>query len=322
MVGAARTPIQQGLFMPDRKFRLITRADFDGVVCGTLFQELDMISDVVFAEPGDMQAGRIKVTDRDITTNLPFVEGVHLCFDHHASEAKRVQDRPNRIIDPAAPSAARVVYNHFGGKKGFPSISDELIRAVDQADSADYTEEDVLAPDRWAMLNFLVDPRSGFAAFTDFSSTHEQFMLDLMTYCRHNPIDEIMHLPEVEERVHRYQEHEERAEHQIVRCATVHGDLIVLDMRRESTIYATNRFVVYGLYPKIKLSLHVLKDASPGYVRFALGHSILNRGSKVDAGAVMLEFGGGGHRAAAGALVREGEADSVLDRIVARVSKN
>jgi len=134
--------------MPDQKFRLITRADFDGVVCGSLFQELDMIDDVVFAEPGDMQAGRVKVTDRDITTNLPFVEGVHLCFDHHASETKRVQDRPNRVIDPAAPSAARVVYNHFGGKKGFPAISDDLIKAVDQADSADYTEEDILAPDR------------------------------------------------------------------------------------------------------------------------------------------------------------------------------
>ncbi|MBM3582107.1 MAG: exopolyphosphatase [Alphaproteobacteria bacterium] len=308
--------------MSDQKFRLITRADFDGVVCGSLFQELDMIDDVVFAEPGDMQAGRVKVTDRDITTNLPFVDGVHLCFDHHASETKRVQDRPNRIIDPAAPSAARVVYNHFGGKKGFPAISDDLIKAVDQADSADYTEEDILAPDRWAMLNFLVDPRSGLAAFKDFSSTHEQFMLDLMTYCRHSPIDEIMRLPEVEERVRRYQEHEERAEHQIVRCATVHGDLIVLDMRREPMIYATNRFVVYGLYPDIKLSLHVLKDVSSGYVRFALGHSILNRGAKVDAGAVMLEFGGGGHRAAAGALVREAEADSVLDRIVARISKN
>jgi len=143
-----------------------------------------------------------------------------------------------------------------------------------------------------------------------------------MTYCRHSPIDEIMRMPEVEERVHRYQENEERAEHQIVRCATIHGDLIVLDMRREPMIYATNQFVVYGLYPEIKLSLHVLKDVSPGYVRFALGHSIFNRGAKVDAGAVMLEFGGGGHKVAAGALVREAEADSVLDRIVTRVSKN
>src|SRR3989338_3520828 len=80
--------------MPDNKYRLITRADFDGVVCGALFQELDMIDDVVFAEPGDMQAGRVAVTDRDITANLPFVEGVHLCFDPHARETHRVADPP------------------------------------------------------------------------------------------------------------------------------------------------------------------------------------------------------------------------------------
>lgn len=308
--------------MPDKKYRLITRADFDGVVCGSLFQELDMIEDVAFAEPGDMQAGRIAVTESDITANLPFVEGVHLCFDHHASETQRVADRPNRIIDPAAPSAARVVYNHFGGKKGFPEISDELIAAVDKADSADYTEEDILAPDKWAMLNFIIDPRTGIGRFKNFSTTNEQFMLDLMTYCRHIPIGEIMRLPEVEERVHRYLEHEERAEHQIVRCATLHGGLVVLDMRRESTIYATNRFTVYGLYPRCSLSLHVLKDETPGRVRFALGHSILNRTSKVDAGAVLLEFGGGGHKAAAGCLVPEAEGDQVLDRIVARLTGN
>ena len=308
--------------MSDNKFRLITRADFDGVVCGALFQELDMIDDVMFAEPGDMQAGRVPVTGRDITANLPFVDGVHLCFDHHASETSRVQNRPNRIIDPNAPSAARVVYNHFGGKKKFPAISDDLMKAVDQADSAKYTEEDILAPDKWTLLNFIVDPRTGMSRFTDFGTTHEQFMTALMTYCRHNPIDELMHLPEIAERVHRYQEHEERAEHQIVRCATVHGDLIVLDMRRESSIFATNRFVVYALYPQIATSLHVLKDARPGFVRFALGHSILNRSSKLDAGAVMLEFGGGGHKAAAGAQVRESEADAVLDKLIARISGN
>lgn len=306
--------------MSDKKYRLVTRADFDGVVCGSLFQELDMIDDVTFTEPGDMQAGRIAVTGRDITTNLPFVEGVHLCFDHHASESRRIADRSNRIIDPAAPSAARVVYNHFGGKKGFPAIADDLIEAVDQADSADYTEEDVLAPDKWTMLNFIVDPRTGIGRFKDFSTTNEQFMLALMTYCRHSPIDEIMRLPEVEERVHRYQEHEERAEHQIVRCATLHGGLVVLDMRRETLIYSTNRFTIYGLYPHCNLSLHVLKDETPGRVRFALGHSILNRTSTVDASAVMQEFGGGGHKAAAGCLVPEAEADTVLDCIVARVS--
>ncbi|MBM3566379.1 MAG: exopolyphosphatase [Alphaproteobacteria bacterium] len=309
--------------MSDAKYRLITRADFDGVVCGALFLEMDMVGDVVFAEPFDMQAGRVAVTKNDITANLPYVDGVHLCFDHHASELMRVAgDRPNRIIDPKAPSAARVVYNHFGGRAKFPGIPEGLLDAVDKADSANYTEEDILAPDKWTMLNFIVDPRTGLSRFTDFSTTSEEFMVDLMTYCRHHPIDELIRLPEVEERVHRYEEHEERAEHQIVRCATVHGNLLVIDLRREQMIYATNRFTPYALYPQCSLSLHVINEEMPGRVHFAMGHSILNRTSKLDVGALMLEFGGGGHKVAAGCYVPEANADAVLDKIVTRASGN
>ena len=108
--------------MPENKHRLITRADFDGVVCGGLFHELGMIDDIAFAEPNDMQQGRVPVSDKDISTNLPFVDGIHLCFDHHRSELERVGEKENLIIDAAAPSAARVVYRHFGGKKAFPDI--------------------------------------------------------------------------------------------------------------------------------------------------------------------------------------------------------
>ena len=100
----------------DKKYRLVTRADFDGVVCGTLLNELDMIDDVVFVEPQTMQAGEFAVSDRDITANLPYVEGVHLCFDHHISETERVSEQGNRVIDPDAPSAAHVVsvsYTHL-----------------------------------------------------------------------------------------------------------------------------------------------------------------------------------------------------------------
>ena len=307
--------------MSNAKFRLITRADFDGVVCGALFQELEMIDEVVFAEPFDMQAGRVAVTGRDITANLPYVEGVHLCFDHHASEMTRIGGtRPNRIIDPDAPSAARVVYNHFGGKTKFSAIPDGLIEAVDKADSANYTEEDILAPDKWTLLNFIVDPRTGLGRFKDFSTTTEEFMIDLMTYCRHTPIDELMRLPEILERVHRYEEHEERAEHQIVRCATVHGGLLVVDFRRETLLYATNRFTPYALYPQCSLSLHVINEEEPGRVHFAMGHSILNRTSEIDVGKLMLEFDGGGHKVAGGCYVPEANAEGVLNQLIARVA--
>ena len=168
--------------MTEKKYRLVTRADFDGVVCGTLLKELEIVGDTLLAEPADMQAGRIAVGPDDITANLPYVEQVHLCFDHHVSEMERVGARDNLIIDPNAPSAARVIYKHFGGKEGFPQISEELMAAVDQADSAQYTEEDILAPTGWTLLNFLVDPATGLDRQKNFTTPNDTFVVDLMTY--------------------------------------------------------------------------------------------------------------------------------------------
>ena len=174
--------------MAEKNFRLITRADFDGVVCGALFNELEMIDDIVFTEPNNMQQGRVPVSDKDISANLPFVEGIHLCLDHHASEIERVGEKDNLIIDADAPSAARVVYRHFGDKEAFPNISEDLLDTVDQADSAHYSEEDILAPEKWTLLNFIVDPRTGLEGISGFSIPHNALLYKLMTYCRHNPI--------------------------------------------------------------------------------------------------------------------------------------
>ena len=162
--------------MAEKKFRLITRADFDGVVCEALFNKLEMVDDIVFTEPNDMQQGRVPVFDKDISANLPFVEGIHLCLDHHASEIERVGEKDNLIIDADAPSAARVVYRHFGGKEAFPNISVDLLDTVDQADSAQYSEEDILAPEKWTLLNFIVDPRTGLKGVSDFSIPHNALL--------------------------------------------------------------------------------------------------------------------------------------------------
>ena len=183
--------------MSDNKYRLITRADFDGVVSGGLLIELDIIDDIVFAEPKDMQDGKVAVTSNDITTNLPYVEGVHLCFDHHLSETIRVGEKDNLIIDPDKPSAARVVYEHFGGREAFPDICEEMMAAVDQADSANYTEEDIFAPGPWTLLNFILDPRTGLSHFAEFTISNEQLMKDMMVYCRHHSVDEILKIPDV-----------------------------------------------------------------------------------------------------------------------------
>ena len=306
--------------MAEKKYRLITRADFDGVVCGALFNELEMIDDIVFAEPNDMQQGRVPVSDKDISANLPFVEGIHLCLDHHASETERVGEKDNLIIDADAPSAARVVYRHFGGKEAFPDISDDLLEAVDQADSAQYTQEDIMAPEKWTLLNFIVDPRTGLEGISGFSIPHNALLYDLMTYCRHNPIEEILGLPDVVERVNAYQYQKEFSELQLDRCAAVHGNLVVVDLRDEDPIYTCNRFLIYALNPECNISMHLMPGTEEGTTAVSVGKSILDRSSKPNLGSLLLEFGGGGHDAAGGCKVNNEDADAVVGQLIERIN--
>lgn len=306
--------------MPDQKYRLVTRADFDGVVCGVLMNEMELIDDVLFVEPGAMQRGEVDVTGRDITTNLPYIKGVHLCFDHHMSELERVDEPGNRVIDPDAPSAARVVYRYYGGHVRFPEISTELMDAVDQADSAQYTVEDILAPARWTFLNFIMDPRTGLSRFKDFTIDNDQLMRDLMIYCRRHSIDEILHLPDLTERRELYYAHEENAEFQIRDHARIDGDVVVLDFHDQEVIYACNRFMVYALFPECGMSLHILPGSKDGTVQIAAGRSIIKRTNKVNIGSLMLEYGGGGHAAAGTCQVAAVDAERVVAEVVQRLN--
>ena len=304
----------------DKKYRLVTRADFDGVVAGGLLVELGLIDDVEFAEPKAMQDGLVKITGNDITTNLPYVEGVHLCFDHHISETERVGARDNHVISANAPSAARVVYDHFGGKDKFPSIPDDLMEAVDKADSAQYSEEDILAPEPWTLLNFILDPRTGLSRFEHYEISHEQLMKDMMVYVRHHPVEEILTIPDVEERVHLYMEHEEKAELQIRDCSKVSDNVIVVDLRDEDVIYAGNRFTVYAVYPEINVSIQLTHTANGEKTIMAVGKSILNRTNKANIGSIMLEYGGGGHANAGTCQIENARAEEVLKELVGRLN--
>ncbi len=285
--------------MGDQKFRLVTRSDFDGLVCGALFKEMDMIDDIKFVHPKDMQDGVVEITGRDITTNLPYVEGVYLAFDHHLSETYRLQDKPaNHIIDPDAPSASRVVYDYYGGAPTFPNISDAMMEAVDKADAARFTQDEVLNPQGWVLLNFLMDARTGLGRFRNFRISNYQLMMHLIDYCRWHDIDEILELPDVKERIDLFRSYDPYFRDQIERCATVHNNLVVLDLRDEEWIYPGNRFVIYALYPQCNISMHVLWGKQQQNTVFAVGKSIFNRTSNTNVGAVMLEYGGGGHEAA------------------------
>jgi nanoRNase/pAp phosphatase (c-di-AMP/oligoRNAs hydrolase) len=308
--------------MSAQKHRLVTRSDFDGLVCGMLLRELDLIDEIKFVHPKDMQDGVVSMTPRDIVTNLPYVAGCHLVFDHHDSEMTRNAGQTYRdhIIDPAALSAARVVFNYYGGASAFPRVSEELMTAVDKADAAQFSREDILDPQGWVLLNFLMDSRTGLGRFRDFRISNYDLMMQLIDQCRDHTINQVLALPDVAERVELYNSHREMFVAQLRRCTSVHGKLALLDLRDEQVIYAGNRFMIYALFPQCDISAHVLWGVRMQNTVFAIGKSILDRGSPVDVGAVCLSYGGGGHRAAGTCQVANERAEAVKAELIAALS--
>lgn len=309
--------------MSNEKFRLVTRSDFDGLVCAVLLKDLDLIDDILFVHPKDMQDGKVAISDKDITTNLPYVAGCHLAFDHHLSETVRNDSNiENHIIDPNAPSAARVVYDYYGGKERFPEISDEMMDAVDKGDSAQFSEDEVLNPTGWVLLNFIMDARTGLGRFREFRISNYQLMMQLIDYCKSHTIEEILALEDVKERVDLYIEHDAKAKEQIQRCATVHGNLVLLDLLNEETIYTTNRFVVYALYPECNISIHKMWGLKQQNTVFAIGKSILNRTSNTNVGELCLQYGGGGHMNAGTCQIANEQAEQALKDIIAIINQD
>lgn len=306
--------------MSDKKFRLVTRSDFDGLICAVLLKEMDLIDDIKFVHPKDMQDEIVEITENDITTNLPYVKGVHLAFDHHLSESIRNAKADNHIIEPDAPSAARVVYNYYGGADRFPAHWNEMMEAVDKGDSAQFSKNEILNPDGWVLLNFLMDARTGLGRFRDFTVSNYQLMMDLIDYCKDHSIDDILQLPDVQERVKLFREHEQAAKEQITRCTKVYGNLAVLDLRDEDPIYAVNRFMIYALYPECNISIHVMWGVKKQNTVFAIGKSILNRTSNTNVGELCLKYDGGGHLNAGTCQVSNDDAEKVLQELIAKIN--
>jgi nanoRNase/pAp phosphatase (c-di-AMP/oligoRNAs hydrolase) len=307
--------------LESERYRLVTRSDFDGLVCAVLLEQLGLVREILFVHPKDVQDGQVEIGPGDITTNLPYSPDAHLVFDHHHSETLRNPTiAAKHIIDPNAPSAARVVYDHYGGAERFPDISPELMRAVDQADSAQYSLEEVLAPTGWVLLNFLMDSRTGLGRFRDFRISNYQLMMQLIEACQQHDIDEILNLPDVRERVDLYHRQTEAFVAQLRRCSSVRGSVVVVDLRDEEVIHAGNRFMVYALFPDCTVSAHVLWGKQRQNTVIAVGKSILNRTSAADIGALMLSYGGGGHANAGTCQVGHDEADRVVDELVGHLN--
>jgi len=308
---------------PGGEFRLVTRSDFDGLACAVVLEALEMIDDILFVHPNDMQEGRIPINDKDITTNLPYVPGCHLAFDHHLSEVARLGRKyDNHIIIPEAPSAARVVYEYYGGKEGLPQVSEEMMRAVDQGDSAAYEMEDVLNPQGWALLNFIMDSRSGLGRFKGFRIPNYELMMSLIEYCGEHTIEEILEIEDVRERAEFFLEQQVMFKEQLQRCTTVHDNLAVVELQGEETVYVGNRFMIYALFPQCNISMHCMWGRDKQNVVYAVGKSIFDKSSKTNVGELMLQYGGGGHHAAGTCQSDPIMADTVKQALIQKITED
>lgn len=302
--------------------RLITRSDFDGLGCAAVLREVGEIDDIVFVHPKEIQDGNVTVTANDILANIPYVPGCGMWFDHHWSEDKRVKEkRFTGRCDVDAPSAARVIYEYYGGEAKFrnPHL-DSLVRAVDKADSADFTREEILNPGGWVLISFIMDPRTGLGRYRDYRINNYNLMMDMIDYCRRKTAEEILEIPDVKERTERFFEQEAKFRQMLLENSRVAGNVVILDLRNQEEIFTGNRFLLYSLFPDRNVSLQVMWGLKKQNIVFTCGHSIIKRDSAADIGTLMLKYGGGGHRRVGTCQVSVDRADTVLEELVDRLN--
>jgi nanoRNase/pAp phosphatase (c-di-AMP/oligoRNAs hydrolase) len=303
--------------------RLVTRSDFDGLVCGVLLKEAGVIGSYKFVHPKDLQDGVVEVTESDVLANVPYVPYCGLWFDHHTSELERLCPgfRFTGLSKPAK-SCARVIWDYYEGEKTFSKRLTPLLEAADKMDSADLTEEEVLHPEGYVLLGFIMDPRTGLGRHRDYTISNYQLMENLVEHCRTLSLEEILELPDVKERIDRYREHEEPYRRMIEENASVHGNLVVLDLRNQAPIYCGPRFLTYALYPECNISIRVLWGLRKQNVVFSVGKSILNRTSKTNVGRLLLEYGGGGHEAVGTCQIPIDDAERVKAELIDRITQD
>ncbi len=304
--------------------RLLTRSDFDGLACGALLKELGVIDHWKFVHPKDIQDGLIEVSDQDVLANIPYVAGCGLWFDHHTSEHERLKtlgeiqfEGESRIED----SAARVIYEYYGGKERLPHM-EEMVIAVDKVDAAKLKAEEILNPEGWVLLGFLMDPRTGLGRFRNFRISNYDLMAKLIDACRTQSIDEILRDPDVAERIVLYKEQNEKFQEMVLAHTRTDGNVIVSDLRGLDTIYSGNRFIVYCLFPAQNISLWIVDGRAKVNVAIAVGHSIINRTSNTNVGSLLLEYNGGGHRQVGTCQVPYDTADQSITELVERIKKD
>jgi len=297
---------------------LLTRSDFDGLACAAILKDIGLIEGWKFVHPKDLQDGLVEVTSNDVLANVPYVKGCGLWFDHHTSEGERLGDIEFEGASIPLDSAAHVIYDYYKDKYDLSKF-DEMLVAVDKVDSAKLTADEILLPQGWVMLGFVMDPRTGLGRFREFRISNYQLMEDLIEACRVQSIDEIMKNPDVKERVELYDVQAQLFIDMVKTHTYTKGNVIVSDLRNVETIYAGNRFIVYCLYPEQNISMWIVDGRNKQNCPIAVGYSIINRSATADVGSILLSYGGGGHPQVGTCQIDYDDVDRVVGELVEKL---
>jgi nanoRNase/pAp phosphatase (c-di-AMP/oligoRNAs hydrolase) len=299
--------------------RLLTRSDFDGLVCGALLEYLGLIDEWKFVHPKDIQDGLVEATDNDILANIPYIKGCKLWFDHHSSESERLGKNVYfEGVSRPAPSCARVVYDYYGGDSKLGRFA-EMIHYVDKVDSGNLTKDEILDPKGWVLLGFIMDPRTGLGRFREFTISNYDLMKVLAKACCEKTIDEILNMSDVKERVDLYLQQTGLFSEMVKAHAKPEGNVLIVDLREVETIYAGNRFYIYTIFPDQNISIWIVDGRNKSNVAITVGYSIINRTATIDVGSLLLSYGGGGHRQVGTCQVSYEDAERVIAEIVGKI---
>ncbi|MEO8504823.1 MAG: exopolyphosphatase [Acidobacteriota bacterium] len=295
--------------------RLVTRGDLDGLTCAVILSVNEDIEDIVLIHPQDITDGRADIRSGDVIANLPYHPNCSMWFDHHMHTA--TSHFPLRKVPGVfaeADSAARLVYEHYGGEKAMPEFA-ELVRETDRLDAAKLTPEDVLSPQRYIKLGFTLDGRSGLGTF----ETYFTHLVDLLKMGL--SIERLLEDFSIAKRCEVIESEGASFREDLRRCSRVDGNVVITDFRNLEHPPIGNRFLIYALYPEVNVSLRLHWGPGRAYPMLLLGHSIFNRTCKSNVGELAARYGGGGHRGA-GSVPLQADAEQQIQMVISELKAN
>lgn len=309
--------------------RLVTRADFDGLVCGALITKMEEIDSYLFVEPKFLQDGEVDIRKGDVIANLPYHPSCTLWFDHHITNHATGFDRPivpGRGGFRLAPSAARVVHEYYvetsdpqdpKNAERIAYLKCERIRYLleetDKIDAGKLTPQDVLSPAGYVLISMTTDGKR---------PEHRPYWLRVIGLLRDATLDETLRDQEVDPRCREVLNAQERLKEILLQRASLIGNVIFLDMRGIRDVPEGNRFLLYTLFPNSNISLRVSDDAQrPNMTAISVGYNIFNTTSRVNVGALMEKHGGGGHTVVGSCRVPDSAAEKSITEILEAIKE-